>query len=61
MKDMDAIEKLKLFEDTPNIVKELKGSGWEAYGRHLQELWILTRQLGNEVKRHRKEKANGNT
>lgn len=56
MKDIDALEKLKLFEDTPNIVKELKGGGWDAHARHLQELWVLTRQLGAEVKRLRKEK-----
>jgi hypothetical protein len=56
MKDMDTIEKLKLFEDTTRIVKELKGGGWEAHAKHLQELWILTRQLGAEVKRLRKDK-----
>lgn len=56
MKDIDALEKLKLFEDTPNIVKELKSGGCEAQAKHLQELWALTRQLAREVKQLRKEK-----
>jgi hypothetical protein len=56
MKDMDPIEKLKLFEDTLEIVQQLKGGGWEAHAKHLQELWALTRQLGREVRQLRKEK-----
>jgi hypothetical protein len=56
MKDMDPIEKLKLFEDTTQIIKQLKGGGWDTHAKHLQELWSLTRQLGAEVKKLRKEK-----
>ena len=57
MKDMDTLEKLKLFEDTLDIVKELKGGGMDSQAKHLQELWMLTRQLGAEVKRLRKGKS----
>ena len=59
MKDIDMVEKLTLFEDTSDIVKELKGGGMDSQAKHLQELWMLTRQLGAEVKRLRKEKNHG--
>ena len=56
MKEMDVLEKLKLFEDTMQVIDHLKIVGEKTSAKHLQELWILTRQLGAEVKRLRKEK-----
>lgn len=56
MKDMDSLERLKLFEDTMQVVDHLKIAGEKNSAKHLQELWALTRQLGREVKQLRKEK-----
>ncbi len=56
MKEIDLIERLKLFEDTMQVIDHLKIKGEKASAKHLQELWMLTRQLGAEVKRLRKEK-----
>lgn len=56
MKEIDFIERLKLFEDTMQVVDRLKINGEKDSAKHLQELWMLTRQLGAEVKRLRKEK-----
>lgn len=56
MKEIDLIERLKLFEDTMQVIDHLKINGEKASAKHLQELWMLTRQLGAEVKRLRKEK-----
>ena len=57
MKEIDLIERLKLFEDTMQVIDHLKIKGEKASAKHLQELWMLTRQLGAEVKRLRKEKV----
>jgi len=57
MKEIDLIEKLKLFEDTMQVVDRLKINGEKDSAKHLHELWMLTRQLGAEVKRLRKEKT----
>jgi len=56
MKEIDFIERLKLFEDTMQVVDRLKINGKKDSAKHLHELWMLTRQLGAEVKRLRKEK-----
>lgn len=55
MKDIDIFAKLKLFQDTLSVVNSLKEKGNKEEARHLQELWMLTRQLGAEVKHLRKE------
>ena len=56
MKEIDLLEKLKLFEDTMQIVDRLRIAGEKDSAKHVHELWMLTRQLGAEVKRLRKEK-----
>ena len=56
MKEIDLIERLKLFEDTMQVIDHLKIKGEKASAKHLHELWTLAKQLGTEVKRLRKEK-----
>ena len=57
MKEIDLLEKLKLFEDTMQVVDRLRIAGEKDSAKHVHELWMLTRQLGAEVKRLRKEKS----
>ena len=56
MKDIDMVEKLKLFEDTMQVVDHLRIAGEKNSAKHLHELWTLAKHLGAEVKRLRKEK-----
>ncbi len=57
MREIDLLEKLKAFDDTMDIVKDLKGFGHEVPAKHLHELWTLAKHLGTEVRRLRKEVA----
>ena len=59
MKDMDTLEKLKLFEDTMQVVDRLRIAGEKDSAKHVHELWTLAKQLGTEVRRLRKEKNHG--
>ena len=56
MKDIDILEKLKLFEDTMQVINRLKIVGDKESAAHLHALWTLAKQLGTEVRRLRKEK-----
>ena len=56
MKEIDLLEKLKLFEDTMQVINHLKSAGDKESAVHLHALWTLAKQLGTEVRRLRKEK-----
>ena len=54
MKEIDLLTRLKSFDDTLEIVKDLKAAGLDEYAKHLHELWTLSKHLGTEVRRLRK-------
>ena len=58
MKDIDIVEKLKLFEDTMQVVDHLRIAGEKDSAKHLHELWTLAKHLGTEIRRLRKENKN---
>jgi hypothetical protein len=61
MREIDLLEKLKAFDDTMEIVQQLKGGGWEAHAKHLHELWTVSKHLATEVRRLRKKESSSET
>ena len=54
MKKLDALDRLKLLDDTPELIKQLRQSGHIEQAQHFQELWVVSRQLAAEVRQARK-------
>lgn len=57
MKEIDLLDKLKTFDDTLDFVAELRLTGHAGAAKHLHELWTLSKHLGTEIRRLRKEVA----
>ena len=51
---LDVLDRMKAFEDTPQVVEELRLAGEFPPALHLEELWTLTKKLAAEVRKLRK-------
>lgn len=54
-KDLDVLRRAVWFEDTPDLVEELKGLGLPQYARHLHRMNIFHKSLIAEIRKLRRE------
>jgi hypothetical protein len=57
---LDALDKMRGFEDTPQVVVNLRQLGLLDEANHLANLWTVAKKLAAEVRKSRKGQ-NGNT
>ena len=53
MKKLDALDKLRTFDDTMTYVNTLKNYGHLDEAKHMHMLWKVAKELGTEVRRTR--------
>jgi hypothetical protein len=54
-KELDVLRRAVWFEDTPDLVEELKGLGLPQYARHLHRMNIFQKSLIAEIRKLRRE------
>jgi hypothetical protein len=54
-KELDVLRRAVGFEDTPDLVEELKGLGLPQYARHLHRMNIFHKSLIAEIRKLRRE------
>jgi hypothetical protein len=57
---LDALDKMRGFEDTPQVVVNLRQLGLFDEATHLANLWTVAKKLAAEVRKSRRGQ-NGNT
>jgi hypothetical protein len=60
-KELDVLRRKVWFEDTPDLVEELKGLGLPQYAKHLHRMHVYHKSLIAEIRKLRKEIKNGQT
>ncbi len=60
-KELDVLRRMIWFEDTPELVNELKGLGLPQYAKHLHRMHIYHKTLIAEIRKLRRELKNGKT
>ena len=54
-KELDVLRRAVWFEDTPELVEELKGAGFPEYARHLHRMHVYHKSLIAEIRKLRRE------
>lgn len=54
-KEIDILSRMEWFEDTPELIEELKGLGLPKYARHLHKMNIYHKNLIAEIRKLRRE------
>lgn len=54
-KELDVLRRAVWFEDTPDLVDELKGMGFPEYARHLHRMHIYHKNLIAEIRKLRRQ------
>ena len=58
-KDLDVLRKAEWFEDTPEMVNDMKIKGYLLWGRHLHKMHIYHKALVAEIRKLRRELKGG--
>jgi hypothetical protein len=57
-KEIDVLNRMVWFEDTPEMVEKLQGLGLTEYARHLHKMHIYHKNLIAEIRKLRREAKN---
>jgi hypothetical protein len=57
-KEIDVLNRMVWFEDTPDMVEGLQGLGLTEYARHLHKMHIYHKNLIAEIRKLRREAKN---
>lgn len=54
-KELDVLKQSLLFEDTPDIVDDMRKMAYEDWAMHLKKLFVHNKKLSAEIRKLRKE------
>ena len=54
-KELDVLRRAVWFEDTPDIISDMKDTGFPEWARHLHKLHIYNKNLIAEIRKLRRE------
>lgn len=52
---LDLVNKMELFDDTPDLIEKLDKQHWPDAARHVHQMHVLMKHMAAEIKKLRKD------